>query len=155
MDINIDGKDFRIIKLPVRTQFNVARRLTPILSSFVPVVKTVMTDVGEELEKQEPQDFKKMALSLFDKNQDAIFDAVNKFTDIFSTLPDEQVDYILDQCLSVCKWKNGNAFIDVSLNPDQFDLGVQLQLVFLVIKDSLGGFIPGLVMKAESLPSQP
>lgn len=156
MIIELDDKTFKVDKLSVRDQFHVSRRLTPLLQSFIPIVKTVMVDLGKKLDEQEDKqvDFKELAVELFNENQDSIVNSVSKFTDIISSLPDEQLDYIMDKCLSVCHWKNDKAYVPVLTNPDNFSMEVNFKLMFYVIKDSLGGFIQGLATKVEGVTAQ-
>ena len=119
--VEVGGQKYRIGRIDARKQFHVARRLAPLLAGMG---------------------------SVADKN--AGFAAfLGPLTDALSGMSDEDVDYVLDACLSVCQrlQPNGQGAPIVSrgggLMFEDIDMGQMIRLAVKVIQENLGGFFPG------------
>lgn len=88
MDKSINGQNYRIGKLPARTQFHVARRLMPLLTSLenLPALMALVKD-----KEMAPRD----AAAIFES-------ALTPLAKVLAKMPDEDLDYIINSCFGVC-----------------------------------------------------
>lgn len=134
--IEINGQTYRINKLNALAQFHITRRLSPLLA-------TVGTSLaGLQL------GLKAGALDFV-----AILDPM---TEILAKMPEDDANYIIFTCLDKVARQVGERYAPVATNGqlmfEDIEMPFMLQLVFEVIKDSLGNFIGGLA-GAVTLPS--
>jgi hypothetical protein len=129
-EVEIAGNAYSVGKLDARRQLHVARRVMPIMGSLVGLLRG--QGVGASL---------------------SIETALPAMAEQLAAMPDADVDYVIDACLSVCQRQNqthaGGVWSPVRapngrLMFEDVDLGVMLQLVGAVIQENLGGFFGGL-----------
>lgn len=110
----IDGVEYRSKKMPARTQAHVLRRLAPIID---PVFRLMGSGNLRE-------------------------DAVGAFAQGFADLTDEQVDYVMDQCLSVVQRKQGESWANFMGSDGKTpifqdtDLTGHIQIIVNVLRDN-------------------
>ncbi|HKS34808.1 MAG TPA: hypothetical protein VJS14_13875 [Enterobacteriaceae bacterium] len=134
MDFQINGAEYRAVKLSVFDQLKVCRKLLPVLSS-------VVSDLSEL----------RGAAGKMSSDSGAVDSAINtvlpKIADVVADMPDESVNAILFPCLSVVTRKSavGNwtpVFTEDSLMFDDIDLFTMLNIAGRVVADNLGNFLP-------------
>lgn len=113
-DFTVDGIAYRSRKMPARTQAHVLRRLAPIIDPVYRLMSSGgMTD-----------------------------DAVGAFAKGFADLEDEQLDYVMDHCLSVVQRKQGEAWANFMGSDGKtpifqdVDLTVHVQIIANVLRDN-------------------
>lgn len=117
-DIEINGNLYRIGHMDARKQFHVSRRLAPLLAG--------------------------LGSALADKKSDlaATFQPI---AEALSKMSNEDMDYVLDNCLAVVSRQQGNQFAPVmsrggGMMFEDIDLPTMMQLAIAVIRENLGGF---------------
>jgi hypothetical protein len=134
--VTLGGNNYNIGKIPTLKQLHVARRLAPFLAALVGSFKESgdLTGSGS---------FEDKLLSI----------AAGPVAEVFSKMTDEDVDYIINECLSACKreqsgWhavmKNG------VLMYQDIQLDTLMALTFAVIQENLGSFFPTSQPKSTS-----
>lgn len=118
--VEVGGHKYRIGRIDARKQFHVARRLAPLLAG--------MSGIPD----------KSAGFAAF----------LGPLADALSGMSDEDVDYVLDVCLSVCQriQPNGHpapVMTRGGLMFEDIDMGQMIQLAVKVIQENLGGFFPG------------
>lgn len=119
--VEVGGFQYRIGRIDARKQFHVARRLAPLLAGL-----------GD-------------ASSL---KGDGFAKFLGPIAEALSHMSDDDVDYVLDACLSVCHRLQGNGqgapvITRSGLMFQDIDMGQMIQLSVKVIQSNLGGFFPG------------
>lgn len=133
MTTDINGTTYVIGKLSAMEQLHVARRLAPVLASLIPAF------VGNP--------------GLFDKNEDEgggadamMIIASGPVAETLSKMSNEDVDYVVNACLSVCEWKQAKNFAKVMVNKvlmkGNLELDELMGLTIAVIQENLGRFFP-------------
>lgn len=131
MTIQINGITYDALKMPPRQQFHVMRRLAPLMSA---AAGAVMGFLDESKAKEEV--FKEIASS------------IGPLADVISSLPDEQLDYVLDNCLLNVKRLDGDKWFPIYVAQPRgalrmyqdIDAGAEMRLVAEVVKVNLAGF---------------
>lgn len=119
--VEIGGQKYRIGRIDARKQFHVARRLAPILAS--------------------------LGASSF--KGDGFTKFLGPISEALSTMSDEDVDYVIDACLSACQrlQANGQGAPVIArgggLMFEDIDMGQMIQLTVKVIQQNMAGFFPG------------
>lgn len=113
-EFTIDGIAYKSAKMPARTQVHVLRRMGKMVD---PLFRLMGNGVNDEA-------------------------AVLAFAEAIGLLSDEEVDYVMDNCLAVTKRRQGEAWAGV-LAPDgktcmfqDMDAAVQLQAIAHVLRDN-------------------
>jgi hypothetical protein len=125
-EATIDGKTFEIGKLNAFEQLHVFRRVMPIMK---PVLQVMRTPGGV--------------------NQ---LDMVMAMSETLSTLPDEQLDYVINKCLSVIRVKDdarGMSFPvmrGATMMYQDFDMPQLLRLTWEVLMENFQPFFKGLLV---------
>jgi hypothetical protein len=126
-EVTIGDVQYRIGKMDARTQLHIARRLSPIMSALVGLIR--QEDQGASIE-----------------------DVLKPIANQLAGMPDAEVDYILDRCLAVCSRENdrhGTGWGPVMASNGRLmfqDITVagMLQLAAAVIQENLAGFFGDL-----------
>ena len=154
IEFKVNGLKFRAGKLDVFKQLHVSRKVAPVLPKLMPVFL--------ELEKTA-----KTPAAVIDPTGNAVAggvdlaalaSAVEPLAKVLAEMPDSDVEYVVNTCLSVVAINQANDWVDV-LAPsgvlmfDTVDMPVMLQLVAKVIQDSLGPFLSGFL--ANVPPTNP
>lgn len=122
-EFEINGVQYRAQTMDARQQFHVARR---IISMLVPPEGVADKDKGDK---------------------DGIIAALDGFADKLSTLPDAQLDYVIDACLDIVSRKDGGTWSPIRragammYDLDLYTLGA---IVYHVVRRQLGGFFASL-----------
>jgi hypothetical protein len=138
-EIELNGSKYQYGKLDALTQFHVARRLMPFFATLLEAV----TDLRKSL----PADFDFKSATLEDVSSKVnIFEvAAGPISDVLSKMSDEDVDYIIKRCLTVCRKLQGDSWA-VIIVKNQFmfelDLPTMIGLVIAVAQGFLGSLFP-------------
>ena len=125
MKFKVGEVEYSAGRLDAKRQFNIVRRLAPIIGGIAPVM-------GEGRSETE---------------------TITAFCKVVSELPDEQLDYVIDKCLEVAERNDGGAWGKVvTATPNgqvlfmYKDIGMveMLTIVFHVLQRSVGGFFDAL-----------
>ena len=122
----VKDNEYSAGKLDAKRQFHIIRRLLPFMESFVQ--EGHFSDGFNEA-------------------------SIGAFLKMAGTIPDEQLDYVIDHCISVVKRKDGDRWAAVStplpnggraLQYGDIDMTAMLIIVFNVLKRNLAGFFDAL-----------
>lgn len=134
-EIEVGGNAYRLNKMPVRVQFQVARRLAPVVMHMRGVLAAVSTGTD--------------AVATASAAVSADFlGALEPLVDAISGLPDDTVDYVLDACLAAVQRGQGQAWTPVwnvrgkVMQFDDIDLPAMMKLAAAVLQENLGSFFP-------------
>jgi hypothetical protein len=139
-EFEINGHKYVSEKMSPFAALHVGRRLSPVITS----IKDILISPG---------DFAPGALGGSDNAEDvnfkvgmAVLDKSGPLLEAVAKMPDEQVNYILETCLSVCKRQSGVGWQNVwdkaskSIGFDDIDMIEMLTIVRYVITENMSGF---------------
>lgn len=128
MEVTIDGVQYKTSKLDAFTQLHVARRLVPVLPGFIATI------LKADLDKVSANE--------------AFILAAGPVGQSFAMMPQDDVDYIVRACLSVCGKVQGDKLAPL-MAPNgrlmfeaEMTLQIMIRLSIEVIKENLGNFLP-------------
>lgn len=118
-EIEVGGNTYLIGTIDARKQFHVARRIAPVLIALSSSLEGVASlDTMEKM--------------------------MSKAAEVVSKMPEDDVDYVLNACLTVARRKSGDSWARVMTGTNlQFaDMGMDemLRITVETIKENLGGF---------------
>jgi len=123
-ELEVGGRTYSIGKLDTFVQFHVGRRVAPLLR---PILES-SREGGAKID---------------------VLRAAVDVSEAMSTLPNEQLDYVLKECLSVVRVKQENRFTPLMANGQLLfqDLGLaaMLQLTGAVLRENFQDFFAGLL----------
>jgi hypothetical protein len=146
VEVKVGESTFRIGRLTPRKSLHVARRLVPFLGAIVPHLKGLFA----------PKDG-------HNPNSDDFFNRAAEvapaLAEIIANLEDEDVDYIVDSCLSVVQIRQERGWAPIMVNGvvmfQSLDLKTQLNLVSEVVKLNLADFFDsGQPKESEMVTTQ-
>lgn len=126
IEFEINGVQYRAQTMDARRQFHVARRLSAVLAPSADAIGKVAPDADSKTN---------------------IVAAINGFFDALSSLPDDQLDYVIDACLDTVSRKDGGAWSPIRRGGAMMydlDLYTQGAIVYHVVKGALDGFFATL-----------
>jgi hypothetical protein len=141
----INGTTYKIGQLPARTQWNVARRVMPLLEGVAPAIGEILKNRstspdpdGGTQSVTPPVDWLALGTA-----------CVGPLTKALSNLSDAESDYVINACLSVVTRPNANnsAWVKFStaagqpMFQDDNDLRVIMPLVGAVLWENVGSFL--------------
>ena len=125
-EFEVNGVLYRASTMDARRQFHVARRLSSVLSPSADALVKVAPDADSKT---------------------SIVAAINGFFDALGTLPDDQLDYVIDACLDTVSRKDGGAWSPIRRGGAMMydlDRDTQGAIVYHVVKGALDGFFASL-----------
>lgn len=125
-EFEINGVSYRAATMDARRQFHVARRLSSILSPSADALGKLAPDADSKA---------------------GFIAAIDGFFEALSTLPDDQLDYVIDACLDTVSRKDGGAWSPIRRGGAMMydlDLYTQGAIVWHVVKGALDGFFASL-----------
>jgi hypothetical protein len=132
--IDLDGKTYQISRLTPKKAFHVARRLAPFLGAILPHLRTLF-EKGDDGKPPAPDTFLERGAEL-----------LPAIADIIAKMPNDDCDFIIDNCLSVVSIKQDRGSAPVISNGtlmfDFIDLKTMMQLTAEVVKVNLSDFFP-------------
>jgi hypothetical protein len=135
-ETEFNGVKYRIGTLDARKQWNVARRILPLLAKINSASDLVPADLrpsGEDSEQVKEEKGQKLMGVIFGPLGNAL-----------AEMPDETSDYIIDTCLSVVMRASGPGWAPLykgkTLMFQDIDLPTMMGLTMKVIDENLGGF---------------
>ena len=126
IEFEINGVQYRAATMDARRQFHVARRLSSVLAPSADAIGKVKAESDAKA---------------------SFIAAIDGFFDALGTLPDEQLDYVLDACLDTVSRKDGGAWSPIRRGGAMmYDLDLYMQgaIVYHVVKGNLDGFFASL-----------
>jgi hypothetical protein len=150
-ECEINGVKYSTGQLNARMQWNITRRISPIISEVLPALRqyTEAPIIVPSANGALPDDGQARADA-----DERLITVLQPFMDALSKLTDEQSDYIIDTCLKVAtRARPDNSGWTKLMTPDgQFlfadvDMRVMLELTVRTIMDNLSDFtaaLPGL-----------
>lgn len=143
-EFSIGEKTYRTAKLNARQQWNVTRRLAPLMAAAGDMLKLLSPDAAMA-DGTPPSDY---------------FAAMKPLADAMSSLSDEDSDYILNTCMKATMRKSGERWVPIitgdQLLFEDIDMAAMLRTAQEVLQESLGGFfagLPGLSRSQETAPT--
>lgn len=131
-EIEVDGRTYRVGRLNAKQQLHVFRRLGPILAAVGKPVAQMMHAYGS-LKAAEAQ------------GGASLGDLLGPVMDELSKMPDSEVDYVIDTCLSVCARVEDGRSAPVmrqgTLVFQDMDMPTMVRLAIEVIKENIGNFL--------------
>jgi hypothetical protein len=126
MEKVINGVTYSIGKMNAFEQLHVARRLAPMLASLVTSFNSSLTD---------------------GLNEDSILElATGPLADTFAKMSNDDVNFIVNTCLSACQRKQERIYSKVMANGSLMFMDIELDtmmgLVLYVVQENLGRFFP-------------
>ena len=125
-EFEINGVQYRAQTMDARRQFHVARRLSAVLAPSADAIDKSKDDKSVK---------------------GGIIAALDGFFEALSTLPDDQLDYVIDACLDTVSRKDGGAWSPIrrggALMYD-LDLYTQGAIIYHVVRGQLDGFFASL-----------
>jgi hypothetical protein len=145
-EVEIDNVRYMINKMNVFDQAHVARKVAPIWFSmgrgFAAAVAANQALNGEANGVDEEDG---------EVSPGTMFEVMMPLSEILAKMSDEDVDYVLKKCLSVCARWNGQTWTRMmqggTLMFQDIDLGTLIQLTMSVVQDNLAPFLPGLLVQ--------
>lgn len=151
LQIDLGEHTYSIDKLDVMRQFHVARRLAPAVWALARSAGSVLAGA---LPEGVPMTFENVVKGLKGLEDGALMGAVvsaaGPLVDVFAHMSNEDSQYIINECLSVCSRKVGEtgwqvAYVEGSgFVFHDMTLPEMMQLVFAAIRHNLGNFMPAL-----------
>jgi len=136
-EIEAGGHTYRVGKLDAMRQFHVTRRLLPILTTLgltADKLKGVAADVAKD---------------------DALLLVAGPVADIIAKMPNEDVDYVIQTCLSVVRRKDGERWAPVlagvHFQYQDITMPTMVKLTIEVVRENMGGFFGGPVEETPSM----
>ena len=126
IEFEINGVQYRAAAMDARRQFHVARRLSAVLSPSADALGKVAPDADSKA---------------------GFIAAIDGFFEALSTLPDDQLDYVIDACLDTVSRKDGTQWSPIRRGGAMMydlDLYTQGAIVYHVVKGALDGFFGSL-----------
>ena len=126
IEFEINGVQYRAQTMDARRQFHVARRLSAVLSPSADAIGKSKDDKSVK---------------------GGIIAALDGFFDALSTMPDAQLDYVIDACLDTVSRKDGGAWSPIRRGGAMMydlDLYTQGAIVYHVVRGQLDGFFASL-----------
>lgn len=138
-EFQVGGVSYRAAKLNAFQQLHVSRRLAPIVPKIVPALLHALSGADTE----------------------SVLEAMDPAAVALATMPEADVDYVFHTTLSLVQRQQqvgiNSTFTPVwnasarALQFEDIDLAAMTQIVFQVLKDSLGPFMGGLLDKARAV----
>jgi len=129
--IEVKGATYQIGKLSPKKAFHVSRRLAPFLGAILPHLDKLFT------KENDPEQGSFM---------DRTTEVLPKIAEIAASMPNDDVDYIIDTCLSVVHLRQERGWAPVSVNGtmmfENIDMMGMLQLTAEVVRHNLTDFFP-------------
>ena len=126
IEFEINGVQYRAQAMDARRQFHVARRLSAVLAPSADAIGKSKDDKSVK---------------------GGIIAALDGFFEALSTLPDDQLDYVIDACLDTVSRKDGTQWSPIRRGGAMMydlDLYTQGAIVYHVVKGALDGFFASL-----------
>ncbi|MEN8406053.1 phage tail assembly chaperone [Acinetobacter seifertii] len=172
--MEINGIEYTIGRLNAVDQFHVSRKIAPIVPKLMPIIAEVakgdLTKAIAAIEANEEKKEKvKEAKELGEVDENAqepetipdlddltpLADAFSPLMEVFASMPEEDVNFIIYKCLSVVKRGGAVVCRNNSIMFDNLGMTELLPLVIATIRINLGNFILGLLTQASSMQKQP
>ena len=126
IEFEINGVQYRARTMDARRQFHIARRLSAVLAPSADAIDKSKDDKSVN---------------------GGIIAALDGFFDALSTMPDAQLDYVIDACLDTVSRKDGGAWSPIRRGGAMMydlDLYTQGAIVYHVVRGQLDGFFASL-----------
>lgn len=169
--MEINGIEYSIGRLNAVDQFHVSRKIAPIVPKLMPIIAEVakgdLTKAIAAIEANEEKIKKAEESGEVEKGTKEpeaipelddltpLADAFSPLMEVFASMPEEDVNFIIYKCLSVVKRGGAVVCRNNTIMFDNLDMTELLPLVIATIRLNLGNFILGLLTQASSMQKQP
>ncbi|WP_446906150.1 phage tail assembly chaperone [Acinetobacter baumannii] len=169
--MEINGVEYLIGRLNAVDQFHVSRKIAPIVPKLMPIIAEVakgdLTKIIAAIEANEEKvkkakesgevvgDFQDPEANPDLDDLTPLADAFSPLMEVFASMPEEDVNFIIYKCLSVVKRGGAVVCRNNTIMFDDLDMTQLLPLVIATIRINLGNFILGLLTQASSMQKQP
>lgn len=139
---DVNGRNYQAEKLAGIAQFQVMRRISPMLPSVVPLLMEMakLTEPGEDGEE------KKLTIA----DYGSLAALAGPLTEQLANMSDKDAEFVVTACLSNVKIESEGKFVPFwnanakkSMFNDMNDVSVWMPVVVQVIQENLSGFFPG------------
>ena len=133
IEFEINGVQYRAQTMDARRQFHVARRISAVLAPSADAIDKSKDDKSVK---------------------GGIIAALDGFFDALSTMPDAQLDYVIDACLDTVSRKDGGAWSPIRRGGAMMydlDLYTQGAIVYHVVRGQFDGFFASLPVKVRDM----
>jgi hypothetical protein len=151
MEINeqtIGGRAYRFARLDTFSQIHVLRRLGPAFVGAIPAIMAFL----DAPEAAAGADLSETAKAKKAEVLGELIRGVPSIVSAFSAMDDDSVEYVVNKCFTVTHVQQGQGWSPLRKNGvtmfQDLDLSTTGQIVFQVLKESLGGFFPTELPKA-------
>jgi len=135
-EFQIGDHTYRSGQMDARMQFHVMRRLATVLDALKDMPRPAAPKDGED--------------AVVEKTEADWLEAIAPLAKAIGRMPEDDVDYVLDSCMSICERQSGNGWAKIwnmqvkrSMFSD-IDMAVTLQITLRVLQESFAGFFRGL-----------
>ncbi|EOQ63902.1 hypothetical protein F935_01532 [Acinetobacter calcoaceticus ANC 3811] len=169
--MEINGIEYTIGRLNAVDQFHVSRKIAPIVPKLMPIIAEVAKgDLSKVIASIEANEEKaEIASESVGNDEDTkepevipdledltpLADAFSPLMEVFASMPEEDVNFIIYKCLGVVKRGGAVVCRNNTIMFDNLDMTELLPLVIATIRLNLGNFILGLLTQASSMQKQP
>lgn len=144
MQMTINGHNYDIGKLNAKQQFHVVRRLSPLLSKATDILQSAQ----------------KLSATATPTDEESL-QVLGSAGEALAALPEQDVDYIIGACLSLARRQSqgGTGWCPLTtaggdLMFNDMPMPEMMQLVFAVLRESLGGFFNALPQTSPEAAAQ-
>jgi hypothetical protein len=165
-EIEIGQTRYRVNRMNVFDQAHVARKVAPIVFSMGRGYAAALSKIPERTPQPPPEytdgnggngvteaDFEQPDQQEIAEQNEILFETLGPIADVLSKMSDEDVDYVLKKCLTVCQKYTGTGWAPLMRNGnlmfDDLDLATLMQLTMEVVQDNLGPSLRGLLGQAS------
>jgi len=133
VNVVIGDRTYQIGKMSAQDQFHVFRRVMPLLKPIMETIKRGRKDLkeGEDL----------------DIRQILQAGVVAAISDDLANIPDEQLNYVIDKCLSVTSLVQSGAVVPIMVNGrsmfQAMDMPTMIQIMWAVLLENFRPFLVG------------
>ncbi|MFP1135732.1 phage tail assembly chaperone [Acinetobacter baumannii] len=169
--MEINGVEYSIGRLNAVDQFHVSRKIAPIVPKLMPIIAEVakgdLTKIIAAIEANEEKvkkakesgevegDFQDPETNPDLDDLTPLADAFSPLMEVFASMPEGDVNFIIYKCLSVVKRGGAVVCRNNTIMFDDLDMTQLLPLVIATIRINLGNFILGLLTQESSMQKQP
>lgn len=152
---------YRIGRLSAKQQWNVVRRLAPVLAAAGPAFKTWLSvsDTARRVADAAAAGEAADAMVSVGDSLDELFGAFGPLATALGELSDDASDYVINACLSVCQVnRQGSTWAALTtrggdLMFDNLSMATMLRLTMLVLKDNVSSFLEELRGLSPDVPA--
>lgn len=161
-EVTVRGVRYQLGALPARTQWNVLRRIAPVLKGAVPAIQAAMAASGAPTAPDAAIPSSVAEGAGNGRMMDIAVSCLGPLTEAVSTLSDADSDYVINACLAGVRRETDGGFRPMMANgafmfQADDNLATMISLTGHVLAENLSGFLadlPGLSSSAVPSPAR-